>query len=162
MAAELGDVAAQERYRTADAKLAAIASQRRRCRLAIEEASRDREELGRQRMVAEQAAKGATREQLANERLALAKELDDDAAALVAKMTRWRDLFVQITTITKELDEPTGRELPWAWEDLFAQVFAELCPLLFDRLAPDVRAVSTFTALSRRFATTALAAQEDV
>jgi hypothetical protein len=151
LSARRGDMAARRALSDASARRRAIEDQVRHLGFALEELARDKETFAAQRAIAQRLALEAERAQLAEERLALARELDAEATELAAKMVRWAAAFSKIVALTRQLDEPIGRELPFAWDDLFSMFFREVAPLKFDILPPSLKPVSTFTALSVRF-----------
>jgi hypothetical protein len=148
--AQRGDASAIQRLDAAVGRRRAAEDRVRVATYALSELDAEQRELESQRSASQRIHLEAARAEKAEQRKVLAHEIHGDFLALVEKMKAWRDDTIEIARMTQVLGEPRGRELPYMWKDLFSNYLHDVAPLEFDLLAPDLRPISTFVAMSMR------------
>jgi hypothetical protein len=152
LAAKRGDESAQQQVDRAISGMRDSEAAHRLLIAALLDLENEAKEFQGQLKVASENQLRAKRADVAEQKLALARELDAEGVALADKMVAFAKLHVQEGVLSQQLGEPEGRVFPFAWPLLFANLFWRVWPGGFDLVAPDMRPIATFQALATRTA----------
>jgi hypothetical protein len=153
LAAKRGDRDAQVRV---DASIARMRDSEAATRLlvaALLDLERERSEFQAQKSVASANQLRAQRAEVRERWLSLGKQIDIDGVKLRDAMVTFAKLSQEEAILSKQLNEPQGRALPFAWPLLFGNLFFSVAPALFSIVPPSQREIATFEAVATRTTT---------